>query len=112
MSEYTQNISVAAPNAALLHTLQRHRDILKDYIQEFHKTKSNINAIQEREDLLGAARRDIKYVFSFKSRIREVEYIFLDFLLLILLYNCLDVKHGLGKKTFDHSQSHVTLFNN
>ena len=60
MAEYTQNISTNSPSAALLHTLQRHRDILQDYGQEFEKTKSNINAIREREDLLGSVRRDIK----------------------------------------------------
>ncbi|KAK3589800.1 hypothetical protein CHS0354_015804 [Potamilus streckersoni] len=59
MAEYTQNISMTSPSAALLHTLQRHRDILQDYMQEFHKTKANITAIRERDDLLGSVRRDI-----------------------------------------------------
>ncbi|VDI36027.1 golgi SNAP receptor complex member 1 [Mytilus galloprovincialis] len=59
MSDYTQNISMSSPSAALLHTLQRHRDILQDYSHEFHKTKANISAIREREDLLGSVRRDI-----------------------------------------------------
>jgi len=60
MAEYTQSISSASPSAALLHTLKRHRDILQDYSQEFQKTKANINAIREREDLLGSVHRDIK----------------------------------------------------
>ena len=60
MSDYTQNISMSSPSAALLHTLQRHRDILQDYSHEFHKTKANISAIREREDLLGSVRRDIR----------------------------------------------------
>uniref|UniRef100_H3CJ36 Golgi SNAP receptor complex member 1 n=1 Tax=Tetraodon nigroviridis TaxID=99883 RepID=H3CJ36_TETNG len=50
--------------AALMHTLQRHRDILQDYTHEFHKTKRNFLAIREREDLLGSVRKDIE---SYKS---------------------------------------------
>ncbi|KAJ8312597.1 hypothetical protein KUTeg_009970 [Tegillarca granosa] len=59
MADFTQNISMSSPSAALLHTLQRHRDILQDYSNEFQKTKANITAIREREDLLGSVRRDI-----------------------------------------------------
>ncbi|KAK2150094.1 hypothetical protein LSH36_424g02103 [Paralvinella palmiformis] len=59
MSEYTHNLTVNSQNAALLHTLQRHRDILQDYSHEFQKTRSNIMAFKEREDLLGSVRRDI-----------------------------------------------------
>ncbi|CAH1801978.1 unnamed protein product [Owenia fusiformis] len=59
MSDYTQNLGVNSHSAALLHTLQRHRDILQDYSHEFQKTKTNINTFMEREDLLGSVRRDI-----------------------------------------------------
>ena len=59
MSEYLNGMSFAEPNAAQLHTLQRHRDILHDYTHEFTKTKANIKASREREDLLGSVRRDI-----------------------------------------------------
>ncbi|KAL8609058.1 hypothetical protein ACOMHN_059871 [Nucella lapillus] len=59
MVEYTQNISHSSPSAALLHMLQRHRDILQDYTHEFQKTKANITALREREDLLGSVRREI-----------------------------------------------------
>ncbi|XP_033099508.1 Golgi SNAP receptor complex member 1-like [Anneissia japonica] len=59
MSEYTNSVSSLAPSAALLHTLQRHRDILQDYSHEFQKTRSNISACREREDLLGSVRREI-----------------------------------------------------
>ncbi|XP_076473103.1 Golgi SNAP receptor complex member 1-like isoform X2 [Babylonia areolata] len=59
MVEYTQNISHSSPSAALLHTLQRHRDILQDYTHEFQKTRANITALREREDLLGSVRREI-----------------------------------------------------
>uniref|UniRef100_A0A8C2X730 Golgi SNAP receptor complex member 1 n=1 Tax=Cyclopterus lumpus TaxID=8103 RepID=A0A8C2X730_CYCLU len=59
MAEYTNTPGTASLNAALMHTLQRHRDILQDYTQEFHKTKGNFLAIREREDLLGSVRKDI-----------------------------------------------------
>ena len=39
MAEVTSNMSFTQPSAAQMHTLQRHRDILKDYSQEFTKTK-------------------------------------------------------------------------
>ncbi|KAF7656782.1 hypothetical protein LDENG_00036290 [Lucifuga dentata] len=63
MAEYT-NTQGASHNAALRHTLQRHRDILQDYTHEFHKTKSNFLSLREREDLLGSVHRDIE---SYKS---------------------------------------------
>lgn len=59
MADYTQNIGTNSPSAALLHTLQRHRDILQDYSHEFQKTRTNITALREREDLLGSVHRDI-----------------------------------------------------
>ncbi|XP_056330120.1 Golgi SNAP receptor complex member 1-like [Danio aesculapii] len=59
MAEYTSTPGVTSLNAALMHTLQRHRDILQDYTHEFHKTKSNFMAIREREDLLGSVRKTL-----------------------------------------------------
>jgi len=44
---------------AVHHTLQRHQDILKDYKQEFNKTRSNVNAAIERHDLLDSVHKDI-----------------------------------------------------
>lgn len=38
--------------AAMLHTLQRHRDILADLSRDFRKTSSQHEARREREDLL------------------------------------------------------------
>uniref|UniRef100_A0A3B4ZWK5 Golgi SNAP receptor complex member 1 n=1 Tax=Stegastes partitus TaxID=144197 RepID=A0A3B4ZWK5_9TELE len=64
MAEYTNTPGVSSHNAALMHTLQRHRDILQDYTHEFHKTKSNFSSLREREDLLGSVHRDIE---SYKS---------------------------------------------
>ncbi|XP_024862772.1 Golgi SNAP receptor complex member 1-like isoform X2 [Kryptolebias marmoratus] len=60
MAEYTNTPGASSRNAALMHTLQRHRDILQDYTQEFHKTKSNFFSLREREDLLGSIHRDIE----------------------------------------------------
>ncbi|XP_036622875.1 Golgi SNAP receptor complex member 1 isoform X2 [Trichosurus vulpecula] len=64
MAEYTNSAGVPSLNAALMHTLQRHRDILQDYTHEFHKTKANFLAIRERENLMGSVRKDIE---SYKS---------------------------------------------
>ena len=61
MSELTQALGMSAQNATLLHMVQRHRDILQDYSHEFQKTKINILAVKEREDLIGSVYRDIKY---------------------------------------------------
>ncbi|KAJ9583046.1 hypothetical protein L9F63_022611 [Diploptera punctata] len=49
----------APPSSALQHTLQRHREILQDYTQEFRKTQENYRARREREDLLNTVRKDI-----------------------------------------------------
>ncbi|XP_049270618.1 Golgi SNAP receptor complex member 1 isoform X4 [Rhipicephalus sanguineus] len=54
-----QTSSGAAPSATVLHTLQRHRDILQDYVREFHKTRTNVQAHRERDLLLGSVRKDI-----------------------------------------------------
>ncbi|XP_033027720.1 Golgi SNAP receptor complex member 1 isoform X3 [Lacerta agilis] len=64
MAEYTNSAGVPSLNAALMHTLQRHRDILQDYTHEFHKTKTNFLAVRERENLMGSVRKDIE---SYKS---------------------------------------------
>ncbi|KAK5638526.1 hypothetical protein RI129_012821 [Pyrocoelia pectoralis] len=44
--------------AAMLHTLQRHRDILADMSRDFHKTNSQHEARREREDLLKGNKKD------------------------------------------------------
>jgi len=63
MSDFT---TATTSSASMRHTSQRHRDILQDYIQEFSKTKTNIQAFRDREDLLGSVQQDIKYG-SYKS---------------------------------------------
>ncbi|PWA23170.1 hypothetical protein CCH79_00002374 [Gambusia affinis] len=60
MAECTNTPGALSHNAALMHTLQRHRDILQDYTHEFYKTKSNFLSLREREDLLGSVHRDIE----------------------------------------------------
>eukprot|EP00163_Fabomonas_tropica_P034773 TRINITY_DN981_c0_g1_i7.p1 TRINITY_DN981_c0_g1~~TRINITY_DN981_c0_g1_i7.p1 ORF type:complete len:177 (+),score=23.29 TRINITY_DN981_c0_g1_i7:214-744(+) len=44
--------------ASNMHTLQRHREILREYRQEFNKTKSNIKALREHAELLSSVKRD------------------------------------------------------
>ncbi|XP_075219475.1 golgi SNAP receptor complex member Gos28 [Lycorma delicatula] len=45
--------------AGMVHTLQRHREILQDYTQDFRKTQQNFRTRREREDLLHSVRNDI-----------------------------------------------------
>ncbi|CAN7985884.1 unnamed protein product, partial [Ixodes hexagonus] len=49
-----------APGATVVHTLQRHRDILQDYAREFQKTRANVQAQRQRDLLLGSVRKDIE----------------------------------------------------
>ncbi|XP_012288568.1 Golgi SNAP receptor complex member 1 [Orussus abietinus] len=65
LSDINDSMSEIKPNgAAMLHTMQRHREILKDYRLEFNKTRNNFAARKDREDLLGNVRKEID---SFKS---------------------------------------------
>ena len=59
MTEYAASGQSVSGSAAVHHTLQRHRDILQDYRQEYSKTRANIQAVIEREDLLSSVHRDI-----------------------------------------------------
>ncbi|XP_076681645.1 golgi SNAP receptor complex member Gos28 isoform X2 [Andrena cerasifolii] len=55
-----ERMSELQPNgAAMLHTMQRHKDILKDYKLEFSKIRNNFAARRDREDLLGSVRKEI-----------------------------------------------------
>ena len=59
-------MSELQPNgAAMLHTMQRHKEILKDYKLEFNKIRNNFTARKDREDLLGSVRKEIEYVWLF-----------------------------------------------
>jgi len=51
MNEWTEN---HAPSAATHHTLQRHKEILIDYKQEYLQTKNNIATQVKRQELLGS----------------------------------------------------------
>lgn len=59
MATYTQTQSLAVSSATILHTLQRHREILQDYTLEFQKTSANIQAQRQREELLSSVNKDI-----------------------------------------------------
>lgn len=52
-------------SGAMLHIMQRHKDILKDYNLEFKKTQNNFTARKDRDDLLSSVRKDIKYVWKY-----------------------------------------------
>ncbi|KAL4199237.1 hypothetical protein AMTRI_Chr03g50150 [Amborella trichopoda] len=49
----------AAPTTSINQKLARHRDILHEYMQEFKRTKGNINSMREHADLLNSVRDDI-----------------------------------------------------
>ncbi|XP_063220055.1 Golgi SNAP receptor complex member 1 [Bacillus rossius redtenbacheri] len=64
LTELNENMEEMASSevhtsSAVLHTLQRHREILQDYKQEFHKMQANYQARRDREDLLKSVRKDI-----------------------------------------------------
>lgn len=50
---------IQANGAAMLHTMQRHKEILKDYKLEFVKIQNNFTSRKDRKDLLGSVRKDI-----------------------------------------------------
>lgn len=58
MSEYCQRVQNAS---ATIYTLQRHREILQDYTNEFHKTRNNIESQLNRELLLGPHKKETGY---------------------------------------------------
>lgn len=59
LSEMGATESGSGIGAGMVHTLQRHREILQDYTQDFCKTQQNFRARREREDLLHSVRNDI-----------------------------------------------------
>jgi len=54
----TSNPALGTP--AAIHTIQRHRDILQDYSQEFKKTQTNLRSRREREELLHGVKKEIE----------------------------------------------------
>lgn len=56
LTSINEKMSEIQPNgAAMLHTMQRHKEILKDYNLEFNKTRNNFVARKSREELLGGS---------------------------------------------------------
>jgi len=58
MSEIATSNSTFS-GAGAIHTIQRHREILQDYTQEFRKTQSNVRSRKEREELLQGVKKEI-----------------------------------------------------
>lgn len=54
-----QASSATGSAASTMHVLQRHREILHDFMQEFSKTKHNLKLADERQQLLSSVREDI-----------------------------------------------------
>jgi Golgi SNAP receptor complex protein 1 len=53
-----QASTATGPAASTMHVLQRHREILHDFMQEFSKTKSNLKSADERQQLLSSVRAE------------------------------------------------------
>ena len=69
-----ERMSELQPNgAAMLHTMQRHKDILKDYKLEFSKIRNNFAARRDREDLLGSVRKEIDSNYKSASGLNRRE---------------------------------------
>jgi len=62
VNDQMTEISTSTPGLstpAVVHTIQRHRDILQDYSQEFRKTQNNLRSRKEREELLQGVKKEI-----------------------------------------------------
>ncbi|XP_015792144.1 Golgi SNAP receptor complex member 1 [Tetranychus urticae] len=57
MSDYTKQVQ----NSSAIYTVQRHREILNDYSNEFRKTRSNMMEVMHREQLLSSNKRKPDY---------------------------------------------------
>lgn len=57
--------------ATAMHMLQRHREILHDFQQEFSKSKASLKAATERSELLSSVRQDIREHRHAASRASE-----------------------------------------
>lgn len=71
LSDFHSTNGLGTSNASMMHTLQRHRDILQDFQHEFNKIKGNIETQRQREDLLGSVRRDIDNHYRQQQQIRD-----------------------------------------
>ncbi|KNC87108.1 hypothetical protein SARC_00783 [Sphaeroforma arctica JP610] len=50
----------SSPSPTVIHTLQRHRDLLNDYTREFRKTKANLQSARDRTMLLSDVQTEIR----------------------------------------------------
>eukprot|EP01134_Creolimax_fragrantissima_P007740 CFRG7740T1 len=58
----------SSPSPTVIHTLQRHRDVLNDYAREYRKTKANLIAARDRTMLLSDVQHEIRaYKEGFSS---------------------------------------------
>ncbi|KAK7082218.1 Golgi SNAP receptor complex member 1 [Halocaridina rubra] len=65
-------------SVAIIHTLQRHRDILQDYTHEFQRTNNTIISRREREQLLGNGRNNGRSLAGLSRRdlyLKESEHL-------------------------------------
>jgi len=74
LNEWANSGGGGPSSVAGQHTLQRHRDILQDYRQEFNKTRSNVASIIERHDLLDSVRKEICKEIKVMQVIEEWSY--------------------------------------
>ncbi|KAF8580143.1 V-snare-domain-containing protein [Ramaria rubella] len=58
MSSLSNDID-SPPSQAMQHTVQRHRDVLRDYTRDFARTKANVRTAMDRANLLTNVRSDI-----------------------------------------------------
>jgi Golgi SNAP receptor complex protein 1 len=58
MSDSIGVTEITDTSNANVHTLQRHREILRDYTHEYDKTKRNIVSFKEREKLLSLSNKN------------------------------------------------------
>lgn len=56
-SNSTSTAGKVATTASVTHTLQRHSEILRDYQQEFRKTRASVVSFRERSDLMAGVDR-------------------------------------------------------
>ncbi|XP_012252757.2 Golgi SNAP receptor complex member 1 isoform X2 [Athalia rosae] len=76
LSTVNDRMGEIKPNGApMLHTMQRHREILKDYKLELNKTQTNFTAKRDREDLLGSVRKEIDNYKSGNGLNRREQYL-------------------------------------
>lgn len=59
LSQVIEVLSVRGSDAGSLHLLQRHRDLLTEYLCEFRKTKEHLSGAKEHAELVSSVREEI-----------------------------------------------------